>query len=124
MAHYRATQGWVFAGSPHTTTGDATTGPEAWDSGVLSTGVFTHTFTTIGNWPYYCALHSFPGGSAMNGVVRVVAAAPTLTGVNPSSGTTAGGTAVTLTGTNFAGASGVGAIFITQFRGRREVEPY
>jgi hypothetical protein len=33
--------------------------------------------------------------------------APTVTGISPSSGTTAGGTSVTVTGTNFTGATGV-----------------
>ena len=32
--------------------------------------------------------------------------APTITGISPSSGTTPGGTAVTITGTNLAGATG------------------
>lgn len=35
------------------------------------------------------------------------ASAPTVTGVDPSSGSTAGGTAITITGTNFTGATGV-----------------
>ena len=32
--------------------------------------------TAAGDWPYYCAIHSFPGGTAMNGVVHVTAPAP------------------------------------------------
>lgn len=93
---------WNFAGV-HTTTSDTATGPEVWDSGVLSSGSFSHTFNTVGDWPYYCSLHSVPGGTAMNGVVHVLAPAPapTLTSVNPASGSTAGGTGVTLNGTNF-----------------------
>ncbi|MGZ8831994.1 MAG: cupredoxin domain-containing protein [Thermoanaerobaculia bacterium] len=90
---------WNFLAT-HTTTSDLQTGPEVWDSGVLSSGFFTHTFNTPGNYPYYCFLHSSPGGTFMNGVVQVVAAS-TLTGVNPASGSIAGGTGVTLTGTNF-----------------------
>jgi hypothetical protein len=46
-------------------------GPEVWDSGFLSSGTFSHTFTTPGNYPYYCQVHSVPGGTAMNGVVIV-----------------------------------------------------
>ncbi|HSP16390.1 MAG TPA: IPT/TIG domain-containing protein [Thermoanaerobaculia bacterium] len=95
---------WNFAfGFAHTTTSDRTTGAEVWDSGIRTSGSFSHTFTTAGDWPYYCSLHSSPaflGGTFMNGVVHV-AAPPTLTNVNPSTGSTAGGTAVTLTGTNF-----------------------
>lgn len=63
----------------HTSTSDATTGPEVWDSGFLSSGTYSHTFTTPGNYPYYCAVHSFPGGTAMNGVVQVVGAGATPT---------------------------------------------
>jgi plastocyanin len=69
---------WNFH-STHTTTSDTATGPEVWDSGILSTGTFSHTFTTPGSYPYYCALHSFPGGTAMNGVVNVMSATPTRT---------------------------------------------
>lgn len=69
---------WNFQ-APHTSTSDAMTGPEVWDSGVLSSGTFSHTFLTPGTYPYYCALHSFPGGTMMNGVVNVqgVGATPT-----------------------------------------------
>lgn len=38
---------WNFAGT-HTTTSDRQTGPEVWDSGVQSTGSFSHTFGTAG----------------------------------------------------------------------------
>lgn len=39
--------------------------------------------------------------------ITVVAAAPTLTGITPNSGTTAGGTSVTITGTDLTGATDV-----------------
>jgi plastocyanin len=103
---------WNWVGAFHSSTSNATSGPEFWDSGVISAGTFSHTFSTVGDWPYYCSLHSSPTGTAMNGVVHVVAAAaPTLTGLNPTSGLPAGGTVVTLTGTNFA--SGCTASFGT-----------
>lgn len=95
---------WNFVSPNHTTTSDATTGLDAWDSGVISPGgSFSHTFVNPGDHPYYCAIHSFPGGTMMNGVVTVTAApaAPVLTGVSPGSGETAGGLTVTLTGTDF-----------------------
>lgn len=63
----------------HTTTSDTQSGPEFWDSGLLSTGAFAHTFDTPGSYPYYCSLHSFPGGTAMNGVVQVSGAGATPT---------------------------------------------
>jgi plastocyanin len=97
---------WAAGSLPHSTTSNTNTGAEVWDSGVKSTGTFSHTFTTVGNWGYYCTIHSTPTGTAMNGVVHVAAAAPTLASVNPNAGPTAGGQAVTLTGTNFgAGCS-------------------
>ena len=45
------------------------------------------------------------GGSLASGFTYV--AQPTVTGVSPSTGTTAGGTAVTITGTNFVAGAGV-----------------
>lgn len=69
---------WTWAASGHSTTSDAATGPEVWDSGVQNAGFsFSHLFTTAGTFPYYCKVHSFPGGTAMNGVVQVVV--PTVT---------------------------------------------
>lgn len=95
---------WMFREPSHTTTSDATTGPEVWNSGlVASGGNFSHTFAAIGDHPYHCAIHSFPGGTFMNGVITVAAALPepTLTAVDPTSGPTAGGTLVTLSGSDF-----------------------
>ena len=95
---------WNWAGAAHSSTSNSSMSLEAWDSGLMVTGTFSHTFTNVGDWPYYCTLHSFPGGTAMNGVVHVSAVlppAPTLSDVNPTSGPTAGGTSVTLTGSNF-----------------------
>ncbi len=71
---------WNWADGPHSTTSDSTVGPEVWDSGVQFFGAsFSHTFTTPGTYPYYCSVHSFPGGTMMNGVVQVVAATATAT---------------------------------------------
>ena len=68
---------WVWAGVYHSSTSDTTTGPEVWDSGIIFTGTFAHVFTTPGKYPYYCMVHSFPGGTAMNGTVTVAVADPT-----------------------------------------------
>jgi plastocyanin len=68
----------------HTSTSDATTGPEVWDSGFLTSGTFSHNFTTPGTYPYYCQVHSVPGGTMMNGVVVVLGGAtPTATSTIP-----------------------------------------
>jgi plastocyanin len=69
---------WSFQ-ALHTSTSDVSTGPEVWDSGLLSSGTFSHTFTTPGSYPYYCQVHSFPGGTMMNGLVIVSGPAPTAT---------------------------------------------
>ena len=71
---------WSFQAF-HTSTSDTPVGPEVWDSGFLSSGTFSHTFTTPGSYPYYCQVHSVPGGTAMNGVVIVsgLGATPTAT---------------------------------------------
>jgi len=73
---------WVWQDSPHSSTSDSTAGPEVWNSGILSAGAtFSHTFSTVGDHPYYCLVHSSPGGTTMNGIVRV--AAPTITPTVP-----------------------------------------
>jgi plastocyanin len=73
---------WVWQSGPHSSTSDATSGSEVWDSGILSAGAtFSHTFSTVGDHPYYCLVHSSPGGTMMNGIVRV--AAPTVTPTPP-----------------------------------------
>jgi plastocyanin len=66
---------WVFDEGGHTTTSVAGI-PEQWNSGfVNSGGQFTHTFTHVGNFEYYCQPHGFDagGGNAegMSGVIRV-----------------------------------------------------
>lgn len=50
-----------------------------------------------------------------SGTFAVTALAPTVTSINPTSGSTAGGTPVTITGTNFTGATGatVGGVALT-----------
>jgi plastocyanin len=70
----------------HTSTSDSQIGPETWDSGQLSSGTFSHTFNTPGTYPYYCFIHSSPGGTLMNGVVEVsgVGATPTPTATSPT----------------------------------------
>jgi hypothetical protein len=85
---------WNFQ-ALHTSTSDSQSGPEVWDSGFLSSGTFSHTFTTPGSFPYYCAIHSSPGGTAMNGLVIVSGA-----GVTPTSTPTA---APTVTATQIPG---------------------
>lgn len=70
---------WVWAGAAHTSTSDLTSGAEVWSSGTLVSGNFSHTFNTVGDWHYYCALHSVPGGTAMNGVVHVATLTPVVT---------------------------------------------
>ena len=70
---------WNWLASGHSTTSDATTGPEVWNSGVLASGAtFAHTFSTVGTFQYYCVIHGAPGGIGMSGQV-IVAAPPTAT---------------------------------------------
>jgi plastocyanin len=77
---------WVWAGAFHSSTSDSQVGAEVWDSGIISSGSFSHTFTTPGTYPYYCSLHSSPGGPAMNGSGQVFApATPTPTATAPPS---------------------------------------
>jgi len=63
------------------------------------------SFTTPGTYTFDCTVH----GSAMSGSITVgnVAQAPTVTKLAPKKGSMAGGTTVTITGTNFTGATSV-----------------
>ena len=96
---------WVWAGVFHSSTSDSQSGPEVWDSGVISTGTFSHTFTTPGTYPYYCTVHSYPGGTAMNGSVQVVApATPSPTQTPPPFTPTSPPSTPAATSTPFPGA--------------------
>ena len=58
-----------------------------------------------------------PGGKSSAGTFSFVATAPSVTAVTPSSGPTAGGTTVTITGAGFSGATKVafGGVLATNF---------
>ncbi len=60
---------WNFVDSiPHTTTsGTCCTPSGLWDSGVKSSGSFSHQFAATGTSPYYCTVH----GAMMTGTVVV-----------------------------------------------------
>jgi plastocyanin len=59
---------WVWAGASHSSTsGACCSGDGVWDSGVRSSGTFSHTFAAAGTFPYFCTVH----GSAMTGTVIV-----------------------------------------------------
>ena len=90
------TVGWTVTGLTHTSTsgrpGDLT---GIWDSDSLRLGEsFSHTFSEIGEFPYFCRIH----GGAMKGSVTVVpkgeappAAAPAPSETKGDSGTPSGG---------------------------------
>jgi plastocyanin len=61
---------WVWIGSnPHSTTSSA----GLWDSGVRSSGEFSRQFTSAGNFPYFCTVHS-----GQTGRISVAPPAPTV----------------------------------------------
>src|SRR6266404_4910628 len=71
---------WNWTGNSHTTT--SSTG--LWDSGVHNAGAsFTHTFGTAGNFPYFCAVHTFMLGSV---TVSSGSLPPAGTSPNPAPG--------------------------------------
>jgi plastocyanin len=97
---------WRFNEANHTTTSDATTGSEVWNSGLVAPGgTFSHTFSSAGSHEYYCAVHSSPAGTLMNGVVNVAApppAGPTITSITPNAASASDiGDPATIVGTNF-----------------------
>src|SRR5213080_2058746 len=70
---------WTWSSSGHSSTSGTPGHPTGlWDSGILNQGaMFTHTFNTVGSFPYYCTPH----GACCNmvGTVSVVNATPTPT---------------------------------------------
>lgn len=60
---------WNFVDSiPHSTTsGNCCTANGLWDSGIKSSGSFSHKFSSAGTFPYFCTVH----GSMMTGTVTV-----------------------------------------------------
>ena len=65
---------WNWAGGvAHSSTSNSSSPLETWDSGVKTTGSFSHTFTHPGSWGYFCTVH----GLAMTGSVQVSAPATT-----------------------------------------------
>src|SRR5581483_58085 len=70
---------WTWSSTGHSTTSGTPGHPTGlWDSGILSQGAsFTHTFNSVGSFPYYCTPH----GACCNmiGNVTVANAVPTPT---------------------------------------------
>ncbi|MCB0565938.1 MAG: PKD domain-containing protein [Phaeodactylibacter sp.] len=66
---------WLWVGTvAHTSTSDATTGPDSWDSGLLSQGdSYQSPVLSTGVHPYYCIPHGGPGGVGMSGTITVQA---------------------------------------------------
>lgn len=57
---------------PHTSTSDATGGPDGWNSGLLGQGSsFEVSISELGDHPYYCIPHGSPGGIGMAGLIQV-----------------------------------------------------
>jgi plastocyanin len=93
---------WTNGGSDHTVTAN----DDAFHD-ILEFGqTFSHTFTTVGRYPYYCQLHGGPGVD-MFGVIRVLVPGEnnvpaTPTNQTPASGATNVSLSPTLTASAFA----------------------
>ena len=77
---------WTWGSSGHSTTSGSPGMPNGiWDSGVINSGsTFTHTFNSVGTFPYYCTVHG--GCCGMVGTVSVVTPSPTPTPTPPLTG--------------------------------------
>lgn len=75
---------WVWAASGHSSTAGTPGSPSGfWESGVLNQGeTFSHTFNSVGSFPYYCTPHG--KCCAMVGTITVVAGATPTATANPS----------------------------------------
>ncbi len=100
VSDYTATIVW---GDGNQSTGTVTAGPSG---GFVVSG--THTYVKTGSYQTTVSIADAGGSTAVVvGTATVDPPAPTVTQVSPSAGPTAGGTAVTITGTNFAGATAI-----------------
>ncbi|MBS4096767.1 MAG: IPT/TIG domain-containing protein, partial [Sulfuricella sp.] len=106
--------GPTAGGTTTTITGANFTGATAVTiGGVAATGVTVVNATTItattpaGTAGAANVAVTTPGGTGTGTGLFTYFAAPTVTGISPSAGPIAGGTAVTITGTNFTGATAV-----------------
>ncbi len=70
---------WTWSASGHSSTSGSPGSPSGiWDSGILNQGAaFSHTFNTVGSFPYYCTPHG--SCCAMRGTVTVSNPIPTPT---------------------------------------------
>lgn len=58
---------WVFLADFHTTT-SVSGSTEVWDSGMLMDGSdYSHTFSQVGTFSYYCQVHGFDMGNGTAG---------------------------------------------------------
>lgn len=113
---------WTAQEADHTVTSDnnsfdSSRGTEPPQTIPLN-GTFTHTFTTVGSFRYFCRVHGAHGGVGMIGTIVVrsnASPAPTISNFSPlNSGL---GSLVTIRGSNFVGTTavrfnGIGANFI------------
>lgn len=69
--HAGETVQWTWVSGAHSTTSGACplgcVADGQWDSGVLASGTFQHTFPAAGTFPYFCQVH----GTMMQGTVVV-----------------------------------------------------
>ena len=76
---------WTWSTNHHSSTSGTPGVPNGlWDSGILSQGAtFTHTFNTVGSFPYYCTPHGLCCG--MTGMVTVTnPTGPPIVTTNPA----------------------------------------
>ena len=98
---------WNTAGSPTTSNSKVDLGAKS------ATGAFTAAITGLtANTTYKVRAYATneAGTSYGTEVSFTTATPPTVTGISPTSGSTAGGTSVVITGTNFTGLSGAAAV--------------
>src|SRR5689334_19748213 len=77
---------WIWDDDEHSATSGTPGSPSGlWDSGILNGGAsFSHTFNTVGSFPYYCTPHGACCG--MTATVTVTNAMPTPTATPPLNG--------------------------------------
>jgi hypothetical protein len=97
----------TITGTNFTGATGVTIGGAAATSVVVVSGTTITAVTPAGTAGTASVTVTTPGGSNTANTLFTYVAPPTVSGVSPSSGPLAGGTSVTITGTNFTGATGV-----------------
>jgi plastocyanin len=112
---------WTWSAGGHSSTSGSPGAPSGfWDSGVLNQGAtFSHTFNTVGTFPYYCTPHGDCCG--MVGTITVSSGTPTPAPTATPSGTTVFGNISTRLRVEMGDNALIGGFIVTGTQPKRVI---